>query len=153
MSDEITPPAPKRSLAEAIAPYVLSLEERSRLPRRIPPEIQASIFEMLEHIKLRPAMYVGKSDDVESLDHFLNGFGAGLFTHGIRHTFPYFHKAMRAHGYEISALRESLYEQMRERELSDEAIVQERMMLEIESWKIYFSEPELDTDSKEESLE
>ncbi|MEO7719592.1 MAG: hypothetical protein ABIY70_25595 [Capsulimonas sp.] len=112
-------------------------------PEVIPGRAKAAIFEMLEHIKKRPAMYLGRHDDVHGLDLFLNGFGGSFHAFGARHSYLHLYAAMRAHNYETSARVDYLYEQMRERGLSDAEIVQERMMLEIEAWGIHFAEADL----------
>ncbi|NMO20005.1 hypothetical protein HPC49_21970 [Pyxidicoccus fallax] len=49
----------------------------------------SSVFELLEEIRKRPAMYVGGEDShrvtqLRSLEHLLNGYSLALHHHGIR---------------------------------------------------------------------
>jgi hypothetical protein len=101
------------------------------------------IVEILTKIKNRPSMFLRRPDDITSLDTLLTGFEMGVVAgcgpEDMRHAQCLF-AAMRAHGYTSDPAAGDIYDQIRKRGMSPEMIIQERLMLEIEAWEIYFAD-------------
>lgn len=94
------------------------------------------IIEQLESIKKRPAMFLGKPDDVDAITHFLNGYHAAIFMiKGERIPILDDYKKIREQrGWEWNAT--SVAREMKEKSIPDKEIVQELITIEIEAWKI-----------------
>jgi hypothetical protein len=99
-----------------------------------------TILQALDYVQNRPAMYVGAPDNIAAIDTFLYGLGLGCSVLGIGFGYLRYFETIRANGYKTSADVGALYEQMRERGLSEEEIVRERIRFEIETFQALLEE-------------
>lgn len=90
------------------------------------------IIEILRSARGRKAMYLG-TIDVPSADSFLYGFRVGCFACGRDLSLAVRERVTTAHGWEWSA--RGPIEEMRERGLSEEEIVDELFAIEISAWE------------------
>jgi hypothetical protein len=92
------------------------------------------IIEILRSARDRKAMYLG-TVDVPSAENFLNGFQVGCFACGPDVPLEVRERVTTARGWGWSAKRP--IEEMRERGLNEEEIVDELFAIEIAAWEAY----------------
>jgi hypothetical protein len=93
------------------------------------------IVELLKQVRERPPVWIGGSSP-ESLLHFLHGVTAVASAFGVRvdrYLGSAYGQVITERGWEHSAA--APVDEMRERRLSDQEIVQELLTIEIETWK------------------
>lgn len=93
----------------------------------------AFVIEVLESARRRKPMYLAPVS-VDSAVHLLYGFNLAFFTMGLQISHATRQQAYIRHGWRYTAL--GVWETMRKKGMSEEAIVDELFALEIEAWKI-----------------
>jgi hypothetical protein len=92
------------------------------------------IIEILKSARDREAMYLG-TVDVPSAENFLNGFQVGCFACGRDLPLEVRERVTTARGWSWSAKRP--IDEMRERGLNEEEIVDELFAIEIAAWEVW----------------
>jgi hypothetical protein len=93
------------------------------------------VVELLREVRRRPPVWIGGYSP-ESLLHFLNGVTAAAGAFGLRihrHPGSAYGQVITERGWEHIAA--APVDEMRERGLSDQEIVQELLTIEIETWR------------------
>lgn len=99
-------------------------------------EIYTRIVECLQDVLNRPGMYFGPQATVEQVFAFINGFDTACSVLGVRG--DYTDQAYQKVLYERNWLETStrgIWTVMRERGMSDDAIIKEMLLIELEAWE------------------
>ena len=86
----------------------------------------------LEAIRKRPRMYIGEVD-AALMDAFLTGFDRAYWILGYVISNSFHQQIIETRGWEYSAL--GIMRQMRQKNWSESEIVEELLVIEIETWK------------------
>ena len=94
------------------------------------------VIDQIENIKSRPQCFVGSKDDIAGMDNLLWGLKIGirLLIHD-KWCYSKFNEIAQKHGYEMGSSLSNMYQQMRERGMSGEEIMKQRLQLEIEMYQ------------------
>jgi len=92
-----------------------------------------NIIGELENVYKRPAMYIGKKDDVDGIVKFFQGFLGACDALGFGYSRDISRQVIVENGWEPGA--EGVWMQMRNKGMSEEDIVKEFVRLEIKKWQ------------------
>ena len=92
-----------------------------------------NIIGQLENVHKRPALFIGRKDDVDGVINFLQGFLAACDSLGFRYSRDINRQVIIESDWETGA--EGVWLQMRQKGMSEEEIVQELLRLEIKCWQ------------------
>lgn len=92
-----------------------------------------NIIGQLENVHKRPALFIGRKDDVDGVINFLQGFLAACDALGFRYSRDINRQVIIESDWETGA--EGVWLQMRQKGMSEEEIVQELLRLEIKGWQ------------------
>ncbi len=94
-----------------------------------------SIIDALEGIRRRPSMYIGKIES-KSLEHYVWGFRQGAHLCAKRSYFEKYLRIVEEVAYDRGwPMRLDFVKSIRARGLSEEEVIEEMLIIEIESWK------------------
>jgi hypothetical protein len=98
---------------------------------------QARVIEHLEAMRERPILYIGRMEH-ELMERLLWGFKIGCFAagdvdDGFEKHLEVSRQVIAEHGWEVLAISPS--REMKERDLSEEAIIDELLAIEIDIWR------------------
>lgn len=88
---------------------------------------------VLENVYKRPALYIGRKDDVDGVVNFLQGFLTACDALGFGYSRDINRQVIVEDDWEPGA--QGVWLQMREKGMSEEEIVKELVRLEIKNWQ------------------
>lgn len=92
-----------------------------------------NIIGELENVYKRPALYIGKNDDVEGIVNFYQGFLGACDALGFGYSRDISRQVIVENSWEPNA--EGIWLQMRKKGMGEEDIVKEFVRLEIKKWQ------------------
>ncbi len=92
-----------------------------------------NIIGQLENVHKRPALFIGRKDDVKSAVNFLQGFLTACDALGFGYSRDIGRQVIVENDWEPSS--QGVWLQMREKGMHEEEIVQELVRMEIRSWQ------------------
>jgi hypothetical protein len=84
-------------------------------------------------VKSRPLLYISKEEGVDGFQTFLHGFLVACNALGYRYSSDAERRVLLSAGYERRA--DGVWSQMQEKGMSDEEMIHQGLVLEIQKWK------------------